>query len=97
MSNPSDVEDFLIERAKAIEESERIQKLVKAYKKVTPIVIPVWDTTPDSIQFNDISPEILESGINIYTAPFDDVWTGIYEPGVYDRSTLWKDIHGGFG
>jgi hypothetical protein len=70
-----------------------MEELVKAYKKNTPKVTPIWDTTPNSIQFNDISDEILGSGMDIYSAPYDDVWNGIYEPEIYDKDTLWKNLH----
>lgn len=93
MSDELDFEKFVNERNKVREELERMDELVKAYKRVTPKVAPIWDTASSSIQFNDISHEILEIGMDIYTAPYDDVWKGIYDPGIYEKDTLWENIH----
>jgi len=31
--------------------------------------------------------------MDIYSASYYDVWNGIYEPGIYDKDTLWKTVH----
>ncbi|WP_075173749.1 ParB N-terminal domain-containing protein [Neptunomonas phycophila] len=93
MSDGPNIEKFLKERARVAEELKLVDKLVRAYKNSTPKVTPIWDATPNSITFNDISNEILQSGMDIYTASFDDVWAGIFEPEIYDKDTLWKTIH----
>jgi hypothetical protein len=66
MNDELDFEKFVNERNKVREELERMDELVKAYKRVTPKVAPIWDTASSSIQFNDISHEILEIGMDIY-------------------------------
>ena len=66
---------------------------VEKYKSRTPFVIPVWEMSEKSIRHNDICGETLDSGMNLYTAPFDSVWSGIYEPSIYDSGTLWENIH----
>lgn len=76
-----------------MEEFKKIDDLVKYYKEDTPRVIPIWDVTAESIHFNDINQEIIDSGVDIYTASYDDVWYGIFEPEIYDKDTLWKNIH----
>jgi hypothetical protein len=93
MSDEPNIEEFLQERAKLSEESKLMDKLVRAYKKSTPKVPPIWDTTSNSITFNNISKEILKSGMDIYTASYDDVWAGIFKPEIYDKDTLWKKVH----
>lgn len=73
---------------------EQISQLVKRYKKQTPKVNPFWDVTKNSIEYNDINDSIIDAGLEIYIAPFGDVWAGIYEPGIYDCDTLWKsNVH----
>ena len=67
--------------------------LIKKYKLQTPAVQPLWDTLRNSITHNDICLEIIRSGLILYTAPFIDVYNGIFEPAVYHRNTLWKTLH----
>jgi len=93
MGDSLNIENFLAEREQLQIENERMTELVKNYKSNTPNVTPLWDTTPESIEYNDINPTIVNSGIDIYTASFNDVWNGIYKPSIYDRDTLWKDVH----
>jgi len=81
------------ERNGVVEEVKRTYELVDIYKKSTPNVTPIWDATAKSIQFNDINHEILGAGIDIYTAPHQDVWSGIYKPEIYDKDTLWQSVH----
>lgn len=93
MSNELDIEEFLKLRSQLSDESRRMEDLVIAYKDTTPNVTPSWDLTPNSFQFNDICPEILTSGMEIYLAPTGDVWSGIFEPAIYEKDTLWKSCH----
>ena len=87
MSNELDIEEFLKLRSQLSDESRRMEDLVIAYKDTTPNVTPSWDLTPNSFQFNDICPEILTSGMEIYLAPTGDVWSGIFEPAIYEKNT----------
>jgi len=50
MNNELDVEEFVNEGNRILEEFKRVGELVKAYKKSTPKVTPIWDTTSNSIQ-----------------------------------------------
>ncbi|ALZ75393.1 ParB N-terminal domain-containing protein [Rheinheimera sp. F8] len=93
MNTELDINKFLEERGRAMRKSRLTDELISTYKKSTPNVTPIWDSTPHSIQFNDISDEILKAGIDIYTASHSDVWCGIYQPKIYDKGTLWQDIH----
>lgn len=89
----ADIEKYLEERARLREEVEFLDELVAIYMSNTPQVQPRWDTSPQSVSFNDIDDSIVEKGIDIYCAPFENVWNGIYEPGIYDKDTLWDDVH----
>lgn len=89
----ADIENFLEERARLREELELQNELVMTYMSNTPQVQPRWDTSPQSVSFNDIDDSIVEQGVDIYCAPFEHVWNGIYEPGIYDKNTLWEDVH----
>ncbi|WP_304182768.1 hypothetical protein [Pseudoalteromonas prydzensis] len=93
MSDELNIEVILKERAKLVEEWKIMDELVLAYKSSTPKVNPIWDISSNSINFNDISKEILDSGMEIYTASYDEVWAGIFEPSIYDKDTLWKNVH----
>ncbi len=90
MKDNLDIKKIFSEKEEVIKEINRLDKLVRIYRKETPQVNPLWDTTVD---FNDINSSIIESGIEIYTAPFKDVWEGIYKPEIYDKDTLWDNIH----
>lgn len=74
-------------------ETKWLNALVKQYKKQTPIVTPKWDTSTTSTKQNDICETIIASGLILYVAPFEDVWSGIFDPAVYDKDTLWKKSH----
>lgn len=88
-----DIEKFLEERACLRKGLESLEELVMTYRSNTPKVEPRWDTSPQSVSFNDIDDSIVEKGIDIYWAPFEQVWNGIYESEVYDKDTIWKDDH----
>ncbi|CAD5264508.1 MULTISPECIES: hypothetical protein [Halomonadaceae] len=87
------IDNPLEARARAIEAGKPIDELVKTYKENTPLVLPLWDETKRSIEFNNINSSIVEAGIDIYTAPFTDLWNGIYQPDIYDKETLWECVH----
>lgn len=72
---------------------QQLDTLVKQFKQHTPHVQPIWDLTINSVAQNDICSEIVKSGLIILSAPFDDVWAGIYEPSIYDSDTLWHQCH----
>lgn len=88
-----ELEQFLAARAATLEEFKRTDELVKRYMKDTPIVTPLWDASKQSIDCNDINSESKKIGLVIYEAPFEEVWSGIYDPSIYDGNTLWNQSH----
>jgi hypothetical protein len=93
MKDKSEILNFIAQREKLAQECRKMDALVKKYKMHTPCVIPVWDRSEQSINHNEICEPIIDSGLVLYTAPFDAVWAGIYDPSVYESDTLWSDIH----
>jgi len=93
MKDCSDLSEFIANRERLAQELRHMNALVKKYKKQTPTVTPIWDLSESSIAHNNICTETIESGLILFIAPFADVWSGIYEPSIYDRETLWKKIH----
>ena len=71
----------------------REQELIKGFRSNTPLVCPLWDKSKAAVEINDISDEIKTAGLLLYSAPFVDVWQGLYEPFVYDGDTLWNSSH----
>ena len=88
-----DIERFLVERERAREECERLDELVLRYKKEIPDIAPKWDISTASIFFNDINEDIITSGLNIYICKMEELWAGLYEPSIYEASSLWKKTH----
>lgn len=88
-----EIEKFLSERRRQLEELDRIDRLILQYKKKTPDIESHWDVTPQSIAFNDINDKIASAGICIYECDSDALWSGLYEPGIYEAHTLWKEVH----
>ena len=56
-------------------------------------VIEHWDTSPLSIDYNNISENVVKEGLAIYESTYSDTWKGIYSPEVYGAKTLWNTIH----
>jgi hypothetical protein len=91
--NQLDFQYFLQEQKRCAASFAVSSALVKAYMKKTPKVLPLWDITTKAIEFNDISSEILQSGIDIFISSYKALWNGIFKPSVYAPKTLWKNIH----
>lgn len=89
----NDVVAFLeiqeMKRRRFLEEQELLDQL----QTNTPMVRPIWDKSPASVQFNHINPDILKDGLLLYSASLEDVWKRLYKPNIYDADTLWTDIH----
>lgn len=89
----TDLEKILSDRASAQEGYVHSQNLAKKYKKKMPNMAPRWDTDPTSIAFNDICTSITSSGISIYNCNMDELWSGLFDPSIYEAETLWKNVH----
>jgi hypothetical protein len=89
----SDIEKFLAERKRVAEEVARVGQLVSRYKSNMPVIRAQWETTERSIQFNEIDEKIVSEGLSIYACSCEALWSGIYEPEIYDTNTLWSECH----
>jgi len=89
----ADLSSFNAHRLRLMEEHQRIENLVKKYRALMPTIESHWDLTANAIQHNDIQPEVIDAGINIYTCSMTDFWQGIYEPSIYEGNTLWSNKH----
>lgn len=88
-----DIEKILAEREEAWSSDLQSMKLVRRYKKKMPQITPKWDTTPESIDFNDINDRILASGLSIYSCTMDALWAGLYDPSIFEPQTMWTERH----
>ncbi|MCR8961174.1 hypothetical protein M0765_026620 [Variovorax sp. S2] len=90
----SELQIFLDDQQRQVDARKKLDQLVKKYRRHTPQVNPTWDCSVESIAMCDIDASWIDSGVAVFRAPFCDVWNLLYEPAVYDGSTLWnKEDH----
>ncbi len=75
------------------EERLRVEALIKKYRKTMPQITAQWDTSSIAVDHNDIHPDCLKDGVSLYYCSMDELWSGIYEPAIYDANTLWSKKH----
>lgn len=89
----TDLAAFMEERRRMSEERLRVEALVKKYRKTMPQITAQWDTSATAVDQNDIHADCLKDGVSLYSCSMDELWSGIYEPAIYDANTLWSDDH----
>lgn len=83
----------LAARKKAMNKFLEGESLVSDYKENTPIVDPLWDTGDGFLNYNNLDDDVVNSGLTLFMASFEDVWNGLYDPSVYEGDTLWANFH----
>jgi hypothetical protein len=93
MINKSEIFKFNSQQMIAQKKRNKMNNLINKYKHQAPNVNPFWDLTAEAINYNDISAEIINSGLVLYKASMNDIWCYIYDSSVYEGNTLWFDTH----
>lgn len=93
METEADVAAFMEERRRDHEERLRVEALVKKYRKTMPQITAQWDTSATAVDYNYIHADYLKDGVSLYSCSMDELWSGIYEPAIYDSNTLWSRVH----
>lgn len=75
------------------EERLRVEALVEKYQQNMPQITAQWDTSVTAVDHNDIHADYLKDGVSLYSCSMDELWSGIFEPAIYDANTLWSDDH----
>jgi hypothetical protein len=88
-----DMDEFLAARQASMVECQRLDDLVKKYKKQIPNITACWDKSIRSIDANDIDSKILSGGMAIFDCDMKTLWSGLYQPSIYEGSTIWDDVH----
>jgi hypothetical protein len=74
-------------------ERKRLEALTARYRAELPNIQPQWDLRLEAVQYNDINEAILASGMSVYRCSMNDLWSGIYDPSVYEANTIWRPLH----